>query len=730
MRRPLLTAVLLVAGPASATQAPPPAAAPQAPVPVFRERADLVVVDVVVADKQGNAVPGLRREDFTILDERQPQPIASFESVHLPPSPAGTAADALPPPRPRLTTNAVPADRAGRTFVVVFDNVHMSPLQARRAKAVVAAFLEKGVREGDRVSLLATGGGAWWNTRMLAGRPDLMALLKGLDGRRIRDITSREQITDFEALRVHLYQDTLVGQRVRRRFDQMGVVVKDSVRAQEAREIGLPGVNDLLVEARAAEVYRQARSRLLVTLGALERSLRSLSGSHGRKSLVLLSEGFVLDRTVEEFKTVLEAARRANVVVYFVDTRGLEGLSSAYSAEFGTSVDMRDFAAVMADASQDAAGAEMLAVDTGGFSFRNNNDVGGGLTRIADESRSYYLLGYVPPDSPRDGRFHAIQVKVGRKAVTVRARKGYYAPLDAPPGPDATVAFAMAPTPRPTPPPKEGPDRDLQEALDSPYPRDDVRLRMTAFVLDELLLGKARTLVAAEVDAANLDFMDSEGRLVDTLDVLIVAAQRETGEYQRHDQKLEMALQRETRERLRQTWWSIVQEFELPPGAYQAKIVARDGNSRRLGTLTYEFEVPELNPLRVSTPILTDTVRQLPGQPAPAPVLVARRRFPSGAKLYCQFDVYGAQKDKATGLPRVRASYLLLHKADGTVRDRGGPARAVPTSLGRISQLLWLPLKGAEPGDYELVLTVEDELTGQAREVREPFAVTWPPSGP
>lgn len=224
--------------------------------PVFPGQADLVVVDVVVADKQGNPVPGLRREDFVVLDERQPQAIASFEAVHVPAALPGPAASAA---RPRLVANTGASDRGGRTFTVVFDNVHMSPLHAYRAKQAVAAFLERGVREGDRVSLLATGGGAWWSTRMSAGRSDLLALLKGLDGRRLRDATAREQVTDYEAVRIYVYRDTMVGARVARRFEQMGVTMRQSPRSRDMREIYLPGVNDLLVEARAAEAYQQLR---------------------------------------------------------------------------------------------------------------------------------------------------------------------------------------------------------------------------------------------------------------------------------------------------------------------------------------------------------------------------------------------------------------------------------------------------------------------------------------
>jgi VWFA-related protein len=719
MRRHVVTALVLAATPVAALQAPPPA-------PVFREQTDLVVVDVVVTDKDGNPVPGLRKEDFTVLDEKLPQAISSFEAITLPSPTARTAAPGAPPPR--VATNAGASERAGRTFTLVFDNVHMSPLHAYRAKQAVAAFLERGTREGDRVSLIATGGGAWWSTRMNAGRDDLIALVKTLDGRRMRDASARESITDFEAIRVHLYQDTLVGRRVAHRFEQMGVNTRDR-KADEFRELYLPGINDHMVEARAAEAYSQIRKRHNFTLGALERALRALQGSRGRKALVLVSEGFVLDPNNDGFEKVIETARRSNVALYFVDTRGLEGMNTVFRAEIADPPDAREYGAIWADATQDAEGSDMLALDTGGFTVRNTNDVAAGIERIARESESYYLVGYVPPTVPHDGRFRRIEVKVARKGLVVRARKGYYAPRDLPPAvvaaANAPGAPAAAPTPEPTPKPltKAEADRDLQLALDSPFTIDAIRMRLTAYVLDETTVGRARTLVAAEVDAGNLDFVTREGKLVDTLDVLMVAAHRDSGDYSRHDQKLDMAFAPQSRERLRESWYPLMHEFELSPGRYQAKIVVRDGNTKKLGSLVYEFEVPALGELRVSTPILTNRVQQPPGQPAPSPVLSVRRSFPSGDTLYCQFDVYGAQKDKLTSRPHVTASYVL-RRPDGTPRDRGGPSAMIPTSLGRISQLLWVPLEGVEPGDYELTLRVKDELSGQEREVREPFQVT------
>ena len=108
----------------------------------------------------------------------------------------------------------------------------------------------------------------------------------------------------------------------------------------------------------------------------------------------------------------------------------------------------------VADVDREGDGSEALAADTGGFSVRNTNDFAAGAVRIGQESRSYYLLGYNPGDVPRDGRFRKIEVKVRGRGLTVRARRGYYAPS----------AAAQAPAPQD----KHPTEPDLQRTLDAP----------------------------------------------------------------------------------------------------------------------------------------------------------------------------------------------------------------------------------------------------------------------
>jgi hypothetical protein len=300
-------------------------------------------------------------------------------------------------------------------------------------------------------------------------------------------------------------------------------------------------------------------------------------------------------------------------------------------------------------------------------------------------------------------------VKVpGQKGVQVRARKGYYAPSDRPIPPSA----------------KPGVDPVIQTALDSPYEVEDIPLRMTDYVGEETLLGKAQVLVNTEVDIRNLTFEEKDGRALGTVQFLLVVAHRESGEYFRYDQSVELKLLPASRERLARQWLPITRDFELRPGGYQAKIVVRDKASGRVGTVIHEFDVPDLTQFRISTPILTDT-REAPSGGGPGGRLapLARREFAQGSAVFCQFEVYGAQKDQKSGMPRVSMGYQV-RRSDGSRLNGTNPTVINPTSLGKLSRMVGFSLENAAPGDYEMVMSFKDELAGTTLEVKEPFTVT------
>jgi VWFA-related protein len=702
---PLLAGLILApyAFGAQAPETPPrpaPSPSPEAGTPSFPSQVELVTVDLVVTDKKGVPIPDLKATDFTVSEDGDPQTIASFESVQLPAAPSAT-----PKAPPRVSTNTEPEARTGRTFVILFDTIHLAPPQAQRAKIAVAEFLKNGVREGDRVTLIGTGGEVWWSTRMEAGREELMALLKRLDGRFIPDSTP-ERMSDYEAMRIHIYHDQQVEQAVSRRFETYGANAGRSQSGSDDANLYQNG--DPYVQARATDIYFQSVSRNRITLEILQRVLTSLATAQGRKSVILVSEGFIYDPNLSEFKDVVQASRRGNAAMYFLDARGLAGMPTFFTAEFGPPIDTRDIGAVFLDTLQEAEGAESLAADSGGFSIKNTNDLGKGIQRIADESRSYYLLGYNSSNASKDGRFRKVSVKVpGRKGLTIRARKGYFAPLEG-----KTIAKKA-----------ETVDPVIQAALDSPYQEQGVPIRTTAYVFDETLLGKASALLAADVDISKFAFQEKDGRFQDTLDFLIVVAHRETGEFFRYDQKIEMNLRPATRERLAASWYPVVRDFELAPGGYQAKIVVRDKNNGRVGTVIHEFEVADLSQFRTSTPVISDTLQpDEEKKDTPRPMLVVRRTFAPGATLFASFEVYGATKDKPTGMPKVTAGYVV-RRPDGSAVVEVAPSRINPTSLGKLSRIVGTRLPAEATGDLEFVLSVKDEISGKTLEVKEPFTV-------
>lgn len=703
MSRVATLGLLVLAG-AAGPPAQEPGTTPPAPAgaeaeeraPTFPAQVEQVIVDVVVTDEKGSPVRDLTADDFVVEEDGTPQSIESFVAVELPEEPVP-----MGPVAPRVSTNTAPEAEPGRTFVVFFDDVHLTVYRTQEAQAAVVTFLQKGVREGDYVTLISTAGGTWWTSRMTSGREKLIDLVERLEGRYVPD-SSRERMTDWEAMRIHVFRDPQVAEAVYRRFAAYGAVTS-----------GLYGsAEDPFITARAEEVYYEAMARNRATLGTLERALNGLVAAPGRKSVILVSEGFIYDSDLDEFKRVDRAARRANAAVYFLNARGLEAMPLEFSPQFGPALPGQDLGPTLAQSLEATGGAESIALDTGGFTVRNTNDLSKGIQRIADESRVYYLLGYLPTNTAADGTFREIEVKLREgKDRRVRARKGYYAPSA-----DGSAAAHVKPDVDPV----------IQAALDSPWPEKEIPLRMTAYVGGEQMPGKAKIQVVTEVDVRDLVFEQVEGREHASVQFLLVVAHRETGEFFRYDQTVDLKLRASTRRRLNREWFPIVRDFDLPPGDHQAKIVVREIGTGKVGSVIHDFEVPALGGFRVSTPVLSDTRRPDGDGQGVRPTLLARREFPQGGEVLCGFEVFGAAKG-ADGMPRV-AQGFEVRRSDGAVFTSASPSVMKPTPLGVLARIVGFSLARATPGRYEMLITFRDEYSGKVLRLREPFDVVPPPA--
>jgi hypothetical protein len=216
-------------------------------------------------------------------------------------------------------------------------------------------------------------------------------------------------------------------------------------------------------------------------------------------------------------------------------------------------------------------------------------------------------------------------------------------------------------------------------------------------------------------------FLQQEGRLADTLDALLLVSHLESGEVYQYSERIEMRLRPQT---LTKTpWYSLLREFDLEPGSYQARLVLRDRNDKKIGSLMHAFDLPSLGTFRVSTPILSDTVAPSDdGANTPAPVPLARRTFYARGPLYCQIEAYNAARDQEGGKPQVVCGHKLVG-ADGRVRREAEPTPIAVTPKGVVSRRIALSMDGMEPGEYELVMSVADTIAGKTIEVREPFTL-------
>lgn len=690
-----LTVVLLAMAPAVMAR-------PQAtePSPSFPGQAEVVTVDVVVTDSSGAPVPGLRQGDFSVSEDGVPRNIVAFEAIDREAAPVST-----PALEPRTSTNHISRGHGAAGFVVVFDGLHLDPAEAARARKAVAAFLDAGVADGDHVAVVGTADGTRWTARMPEGRGALLQVLSRLQGRRVGEAV-RDAMTDYEAMRIDQERDPIVTDQVMRRLLATGEIQHDTTLPRESST----DTNEVvawrsLTQSRAAQVYARARTRTEQALGIIERSLEALAGTPGRKSLVLVSGGIGQDPRLSAFRRVVSAARRANAAIYFIDVRGLVAATTGLQADVNEPLTSQDLSAGagLDEIREASEGSEELAVDTGGFVVRDRNDLGAGLARVGRESRSYYLLGYTPPSRAADGKFRKISVKVHREGLTVRARRGYYAP-----GGGET-------------PPRETRDAAIQLALDAPFDLSDVPLRALAQVFGDVGKGRLQVLLTAEVDIRGLAFAEEAGKARDTIEALVLVARRDTGEATRFDQQFELSFRPETRARYDRTWFPITREVELAPGAYQAKIVARDRNNGRLGSLTHAFEVPEPSGLRVSSITLSDRLREEGKGAARAPELTARRTFPPSGLLHCRFEVYGAAKD-AQGRPQATAGFSI-RRSDGRILTAVPESPLTPGPDGALARTLGISIEGAPPGRYEAIVVVTDVVAGRAAEAREPFVI-------
>ena len=181
---------------------------------------------------------------------------------------------------------------------------------------------------------------------------------------------------------------------------------------------------DALVMEKAKRMVVDYRTATLQTLSVVDGLSKGLARMTGPKTIVFLSEGFVLQDQESELRQAVGQAARAGAHFYTLDARGLNKGTVAEIVDQAL-VDSPMGATMRFDAQQD--GTNSLAVDTGGFAIRNENNFARALDEIQRDAGTYYVIAYSPTNERFDGKYRSIAVKVKRPDAKVRARRGYLA---------------------------------------------------------------------------------------------------------------------------------------------------------------------------------------------------------------------------------------------------------------------------------------------------------------
>lgn len=430
MRNVLVLALGLgvVAAPGVATQTPPPSSAsapaellrdkqsaqpPQsaqpAPQATFRTTTSLVEVDVVIHDKKGDFVGGLKAEDLQLLEDGKPQKIEQFYMV------AHERGGQLIP----VTGDqpVAPEDRARRIFVVMFDEGHLNHEAIMRTKQGVIQFIKENIGPGDFGGIFLNG--SMHNGRLTTSAAELLAGVNkvnvGFENRQSLLATFREfpRIpSEIDAMRI-AEGSTEVARRV-------GLRVCQDDPQSCALNGGLNQVENL-IQQKSRLYVRQARMLTYVTLQNLRYVVSRLSRIPGRKTLVLLTEGFFVEEARDDLLSIGAEAARGGTTIYSIDGRGLIGSPSSAS-------DVLTEAAGRSTAFDSGEAAPYLLTSaTGGIRIQNVDDIGRAFNMVVRDTSTYYVIGYRPDNAVMDGKYRKIEVKANLSGVNIRSRKGYAA---------------------------------------------------------------------------------------------------------------------------------------------------------------------------------------------------------------------------------------------------------------------------------------------------------------
>jgi VWFA-related protein len=488
-----------------------------------------------------------------------------------------------------------------------------------------------------------------------------------------------------------------------------------------------PGPNGPAVD-QAMKDFDEFREDVFAvgTLGALNYVVKGLKDLPGRKSILLVSDGFriyKLDDPTKDFlarerlRRLVDQANRASVVIYTMNATGLQTLGlTAADATGGRSADQiqQQITQRRNDAWETQEGLDYLAHETGGIPIRNTNDLNGGIRRVLDDQRGYYLIGYRPDEAtfdPRTGRrtFHKLSLKVTRPGkFNVRMRNGF---------------FGVTDVDRPAP---KTLGEEMIAALSSPFGATGVHLQLTSFFGNDARAGSYMRSVM-HIDGHDLTFTDEPNNFHKCVFDVVAITFGDNGAVvdQPVGKTYTLSVPDDIYKRTIRD--GLVYYLTVPikkAGAYQLRVSLRDTETKRIGSASQFIDVPDIkkNRLALSGLVLNGTAAANTSpsnngnqmnegmDQGNAETSPAVRHFKGGMAVDYALLIYNAKVDKGTNQPRLTTQVRLFRGSTLIFTGRENPYNANnQTDPQRLTAGGQLRLgTDLTPGDYTFQVIVRD----------------------
>jgi len=632
---------------------------------VVRVNTALVQTDVMVFNKQGGFVDGLKRDQFVLKVDGKPRDISFFERIV-----AGSRNEEAQLAAARGNsgpgkTGAIPLDR-GRTVFFFIDDIHLAAGSMKQTRLLLQRFIDREMGQNDEAAITSSSGQIGFLQQLT---DDKRVLHAATDRLVARSYTTK----DSERPPMSEYQARLIEAN---NYDVLEYFVGELMRLEPLLPRNLAAA---MIQGRASQIAQQTGFLSMATLNSLKTLVKNSAGLPGRKLIFLVSDGFLLDNnnsdSYDRLRQITSAAAAAGVIIYSIDARGLtSGMPDASTEQpFDPSGRLARSTGGEVGASQD--GLNALAVDTGGRAFFNSNALSPAVTTALKETSAYYLLSWRPEnEEQRYQKPRRIEVSVnGRSDLVVRVRRSF-----------GEVSPSESGSRKQNPASPKAPNSPMGDALRSPYPQSDLPIAVSLNFLDVAQLGPTLT-TAIKISTSSLVLVEAQGGSftaeMDVAGGVFDDHGKAVSTFNKH-----LTIKSKSGDAKARLPDSVFYNHfcVIKPGLYEVRVAAVDTKQGRAGSAVRWIEIPDLGSkaLALSSLIVGERKVESENQPSKPDETETGRTASALRQVSLNVDHHFASSSHLRFLTFVYNAIGSSASADATPASLGttAPGNRVPAS--------------------------------------------------